>query len=1105
MKYLVLIVTLFVTLQTTAQKLPSPSLLAKLTHRDDTTTLRKINDLAETKWAEKIRLYKTIDPISSEFANAQSKIVMYATDSAAFKNDGLEALEKLERFGPQFKEGILALNHLFYSVYDPAKAQSYKAKYERQYPFGYLLKDMMANYYLRKRKHDAFDQMVPELLKIRPLSGQLHNQIARRYFVENLYTEGYIWAMTGVLTSKQPSEILNNLVLINMVLQKDFEDPKGTTPRLTGATKIDEVLQSRLATSKDFDCKCPVQAQDFNQMQLLMQQLKKHNSYADTKGPTREFALAAIEEIAKGENYRTMTTGVLAIFNEEASDRQKFINKHVELISKIQTKVTSLPWIKNFNYNGQDWFAERSYERPSASLNFLNKFEGTDNIKGQSGLLILRIDEDGYINLEGHFQKGEVKELRYLNETGRVIMREIKPDPKRSERTWVTTYWPNGNRKRSYYREKSEVIIGNDTTWFRNGQLESITSMKNGKFEGPTVTYHQNGKPSVSKLTYRDGKRDGDYLTYHDNGQVKYKGSFKNGERTGIHDEFYKSGIRSDQSFHSEGLSWHNHYGTYGNLEWRKRYGNDNKDTIVEYFKNGKISTLKVALDGGLRTTNMNGDRIELIQESDAKGNIKKLISFADDGRQTPQIVGNYDVVVQTPHPSWGLPYEEYSVNNKGLVNGVHTRKLPSGFVTDRDTFENGGRKGIKYSYHPNGSTSLVSNLSFAQNEPFYDYSLNQDGSFEVLQRRINDTIDGRELSYSEDGVLEKTTYYNMGVADGWRIYYERDGKTIRVVDIANDDNYYTAHFYYGGIYLGSISDTVKGMQTINYPNGKPFIKREYANLELTGTYFSYYPNGELEEETSLDQEGKVIRFKEYDLLGLLTKDFSEDPKTKIFTKLTYENGRLITKELQHQKTDSNFIENYLPDGSLLFKERNVTNSTAEEFSIFEPISKKPIVTFIGHDDYIYRYASYDANGKRGDFKTVTEANHVIDIKYPDGKPALLLELKNNARHGKYNIYYSNGQLLRSRTYDHGTRVGKELIYYPNGQPMEASDYVKTLGAGSSKLYFPTGKIRVDYEYETAAKPGSIKLYDEAGKLVKHRIVKYGKALDPTQDPLTTK
>ena len=78
-------------------------------------------------------------------------------------------------------------------------------------------------------------------------------------------------------------------------------------------------------------------------------------------------------------------------------------------------------------------------------------------------------------------------------------------------------------------------------SYYDNGQLWSKGTFKDGIKDGPWVNYYDNGQ-LWSKGTYRDGKLEGPWVGYHDNGQLEYKGTYKEGKRDGPWVSYNKDG-----------------------------------------------------------------------------------------------------------------------------------------------------------------------------------------------------------------------------------------------------------------------------------------------------------------------------------------------------------------------------------------------------------------------------------------------------------------------------------------------------------------------------------------------------------------------------------
>jgi antitoxin component YwqK of YwqJK toxin-antitoxin module len=81
-------------------------------------------------------------------------------------------------------------------------------------------------------------------------------------------------------------------------------------------------------------------------------------------------------------------------------------------------------------------------------------------------------------------------------------------------------------REGLYYKKFSEVPFSGKVTGNEQGII------KNGKWEGAFVSYHENGQLWY-KGNWKNGKREGAWVNYHDNGQILIKGNYKNDKMEG--------------------------------------------------------------------------------------------------------------------------------------------------------------------------------------------------------------------------------------------------------------------------------------------------------------------------------------------------------------------------------------------------------------------------------------------------------------------------------------------------------------------------------------------------------------------------------------------
>ena len=92
---------------------------------------------------------------------------------------------------------------------------------------------------------------------------------------------------------------------------------------------------------------------------------------------------------------------------------------------------------------------------------------------------------------------------------------------------------------------KGEFYSGKIIKYYDDGTLSKVEfkgSYLNGEKDGVWEEYYDNGQ-TKSKYSYINGKPvDGIYSDYHKNGQLKSKGSYLNGEKNGVWEEYYKDG-----------------------------------------------------------------------------------------------------------------------------------------------------------------------------------------------------------------------------------------------------------------------------------------------------------------------------------------------------------------------------------------------------------------------------------------------------------------------------------------------------------------------------------------------------------------------------------
>ena len=92
---------------------------------------------------------------------------------------------------------------------------------------------------------------------------------------------------------------------------------------------------------------------------------------------------------------------------------------------------------------------------------------------------------------------------------------------------WTKAFY--GGRLRELMQWKNGKPDGPSTMWHENGQKSLETTNKDGKEHGIATQWHENGQ-KWDEVTYKDGKLNGRATAWHKNGQKMKEGTYKDGK-----------------------------------------------------------------------------------------------------------------------------------------------------------------------------------------------------------------------------------------------------------------------------------------------------------------------------------------------------------------------------------------------------------------------------------------------------------------------------------------------------------------------------------------------------------------------------------------------
>lgn len=313
------------------------------------------------------------------------------------------------------------------------------------------------------------------------------------------------------------------------------------------------------------------------------------------------------------------------------------------------------------------------------------------------------------------------------------------------------------------------------------------------KADGYNNLYFENLKfESSDSLGYYDGEPyTGPVAKYYNNGQLEFRGTYKNGVKSGYWEYYLEDGKLAKEEFGQSSSGEPYQIKKYrvrnGKLFWTlKGIG---KDTIhfIKYHHNGKVG--QELINEGTRYFRKwsskgtlyhyyNEDSIILIYDTKSRSIIHK--GHFDKGKRD------------------GFWFKENKDGTK-----VYERNYKSGFLVGdyKDYHENGNLK-IEKSYNdrgiPEGPVKIYHSNGKLYQDGMFDTkgkkvdrwnSYNEYGIRTAVENYLSDYRHGYSEYYNSKGKIMSKGYYKFGKKIGEWSYYDINGKLVKMVKESSDTN----------------------------------------------------------------------------------------------------------------------------------------------------------------------------------------------------------------------------------------------------------------------------------------------------------------------------
>ena len=194
-----------------------------------------------------------------------------------------------------------------------------------------------------------------------------------------------------------------------------------------------------------------------------------------------------------------------------------------------------------------------------------------------------------------------------------------------------------------------------------------------------------------------------------------------------------------------------------------------------------------------------------------------------------------------------------------------------------------------------------------------------------------------------------------------------------------------------------------------------------------------------------------------------------------------YRNGKVAYK---------GFFRDDKPRGEFIrFHENGVINAKMH-FSACGDTAQATLYNTLGRQVAIGKYLKKQKHG-------------VWNYYTPNGNLVFTEEFREGKKHGKFLTYYPTGQVFEQVTWQNDKKNGSTIQYYLNGQAKSMLFYKDGIEEGAVRLYHPDGEFRLEGAYANGLKDGVWKFYGESGKVIKQ--ISYTQGIASNHDELVEK
>jgi uncharacterized protein len=453
-----------------------------------------------------------------------------------------------------------------------------------------------------------------------------------------------------------------------------------------------------------------------------------------------------------------------------------------------------------------------------------------------------------------------LKAARYFDKTGK----EVGRSERKSKKLDLTTYYSDGfKRSQAVSNDKGE-INGIETYFYRSGKPSSENNYADGHLEGPSVSYHPNGKKHVT-TSYKEGERHSYEKFWYSHGQLEEEGWYQEGMLQG---------------------TWLS-YNELGDLTYVSEYlNNDYNGYREEYFPNGKKND----------------------ETKYTLGWIEEYIQFDSTGKEINRCVikngnGKFKVVFFD-----GKTFGEGTYVD-GELHGPYKFYFFDGKLNTQQYYNRGELDSTYRNYYYGGQLATEGQYKWGEKEGVWKTYFHS-GKLNYTENYVNGEMEGKKIHYYETGKVDTEIEMEKGSKNGWTRKYDADGSLMYQVRYIDDlPVAYTYHDKSGKLLPEIPIPGGTGKVKTFFANGNPSAEFEYADGNLNGADISYHSNGKIKMQSTEDYASTEGIYKYYYANGQVRHDYT----------FLHDNLHGFYKEYNEKGivTEEGFYYNGLPHNSI--------------------------------------------------------------------------------------------------------------------------------------------------------------------------------------------